>query len=91
MKTMEDCEQMVWIRDFEIVDENPYLKGKKVVHGHTPVPVQYIRQELSEQAVCIDAGVYLLSRYRFGWGRLVCLDLDTLELVEQRNIDMSGN
>jgi serine/threonine protein phosphatase 1 len=73
---LTDHQSMLWIRNMQ-VDDN-FLKGKKVIFGHTPRTIGRIKDSLSSQLINIDGGcVYADSPT----GHLVALNLETLELI----------
>jgi serine/threonine protein phosphatase 1 len=82
----EDEHAMRWIRYFE-VDESK-LGGSRIVHGHTPMHLAEIRQQLGagDPAVDLDNGCVYPTRE--GMGGLCCLDLDSLELEVVPNRDL---
>lgn len=82
----EDKQAMLWTRRFKV---SPDYSGKIVVHGHTPTALMEIQESIAEaekeQQINIDNGcVYGLNEF---YGNLCCLQLDTLELFLQPNID----
>lgn len=82
----EDTASMKWIRQFE-----PDMKktgGKRVVHGHVPVPLEVIRHSAETPELgFIDIDNGCVYKGRAGMGNLVALNLDTLEIAVQPNID----
>jgi serine/threonine protein phosphatase 1 len=82
----EDENAMLWIRDFEIDAEK--LAGRKIIHGHVPVDLEFIYSCLRSNAynfIALDNGVYMYDRP--GYGNLTALELNTLDLKIQPNID----
>ncbi len=82
----EDENAMMWIRDFEIDPEK--LKGRRIIHGHVPVDLEFINSCINSQAyhfIALDNGVYMSNRP--GYGNLVALELNTMSLEVQTNID----
>lgn len=77
-KTEENVEQMVWNRDAYVQDDSP----RKLVVGHTPCSLATIERSLSSNKIMIDGGC-VYDRY----GYLVALNLDTLEITTQKNVD----
>jgi serine/threonine protein phosphatase 1 len=76
---------MLWIRSFDY--DAKKLKGKKVIHGHVPVHLNVIQSGIAVGArkigidnACVRAGVD-------GFGRLVCLDIDSGAIYKVRNTD----
>jgi serine/threonine protein phosphatase 1 len=61
-------------------------QGKKILHGHTPTPLPDIEHMLEHnmQVLNIDAGC---SKPEPGFRHLIALNLDTLELYKELNID----
>jgi serine/threonine protein phosphatase 1 len=81
-----DENAMMWIRDFEIDPEK--LDGKKVIHGHVPVDLEFIYTCLNSvnySFIALDNGVYMSNRP--GYGNLTALELNTLDLKVQSNLD----
>jgi serine/threonine protein phosphatase 1 len=88
---LEDNEDLLWIRNwYENIDYD-WLKGRKIIHGHT----MQTRQEIEEQFECfdekqvinIDGGVYLSEGKKNGLGNLCGLDLTNRKLYFQENIE----
>lgn len=82
----EDREAMLWSRSFKVTGK---IKDCVVVHGHTPTPTMEIQDMVLradlDRNIDIDNGcVYGLNEF---YGNLACLNLDTLELFFQPNID----
>ncbi len=85
---LEDETPMVWIRDWYGDIDRAWLKDRVIVHGHTPIPQTRIYKHIIEiedlPVIDIDNGcVY----DRPGHNHLCALNLDTLELIFQPNID----
>jgi serine/threonine protein phosphatase 1 len=61
-------------------------QGKKILHGHTPIPVSDIQHivEHNMQVLNIDGGC---SKLEDGYRHLVALNLDTLQIHKERNVD----
>ena len=79
-----DYESMLWDR-IEAVDLD-VTGGRRVLCGHTPQTEPEIRSRLSKNKLIIDGGC--VYPHRPGMGQLVAFDLDTHELIFQKNIDM---
>lgn len=76
---------MIWIREFRY-DEKKY-KNKQIIHGHVPVEYSAIKNsiQIGARNICIDNACV---RAEFpGFGRLVCLDMDSGDLIVQKNVD----
>jgi serine/threonine protein phosphatase 1 len=81
-----DTISMMWIREYKI---DPKKLGKyKIIHGHVPVTLDFIHQSITSnsfQFIDLDNGVYLNDKP--GYGNLLALELNTMELLVQPNID----
>ncbi len=76
---------MLWIRNAPIDDEK--LGNKRLIHGHTPTPLKKIKTMIdSKKSICLDNGA-VFRDMSSEYGHLLCLDLDSLELTLQKNID----
>jgi serine/threonine protein phosphatase 1 len=82
----EDEHAMMWIRDFDIDPEK--LNGKKIIHGHVPVDLEFIFSCVNStnfNFIALDNGVYMSNRP--GYGSLTALELNTLDLRVIANMD----
>lgn len=59
----------------------------RIVHGHTPTPLEVIKQNVANngRVINIDNGCVLKNTAHFG--NLVCLDVGTMELFVQPNVE----
>ena len=84
----KDVESMVWTRK-EL--NNPEItKGKKIIHGHTPVLFDELKSKLKNPAsnnINIDTGCVYNNRKNLGI--LTALNLDNMELITAENLDMT--
>jgi len=81
-----DTNSMMWIREYKI-DQNK-LGTRKIIHGHVPVTLDFIHQSINSnsfQFIDLDNGVYMNDKP--GYGNLLALELGTMELLIQPNID----
>jgi serine/threonine protein phosphatase 1 len=79
-----DTHSMLWIRD--TVYTSSELKGRKVIHGHTPGNITDIINALKKEEpnnISIDAGCVYPNRE--GMGYLAAFDLDSRELIYTPN------
>ncbi len=82
---------MLYIRRFEIKEE--LLKGKKIVHGHQPTNLTTIQESIANNSpvIPLDNGCVYTKRHKTldykQHGNLCSLNLDSLELILQRNIE----
>lgn len=84
-KPLKSWHDMLWIRKFDYL-EMP-LKAKRVVHGHVPQTLKRISRTVENDGFvwAIDNGC-VRSRHS-GFGRLVCVDLDSGKLYKTKNAD----
>ena len=79
----EDKHSMLWIRDFPVL--NKIIGDRRIVHGHSPKPLDIILNQESKSVINIDAGcVYKDSS---GFGNLVALNIANEELIVVRNVE----
>lgn len=85
---LSDYPAMLWIRDWQRYMEDNVTGGRKIVHGHTPRLSTHLKSEVENEAsksYNIDCGcVYNGDHFA---GKLAALNLDTLELTLQDNIE----
>ena len=83
----EDTMSMLWARDFKV--DPAKIGGKKIIHGHVPVEYSLIQLFLESGGysfIALDNGVYYKDQ-KVGFGNLMALELNTLELLAQPNCD----
>jgi len=81
-----DTQSMMWIRDYKADPEK--LGNRKIIHGHVPVTLDFISQSINSNSfhfIDLDNGVYLTDKP--GYGNLLALELNTMELIVQPNLD----
>jgi serine/threonine protein phosphatase 1 len=83
-KPMEDKEKMLWIRN-EHVDRR-VLEGRRLIVGHTPLPLDIIISTLRTDKIMLDGGCVYSNR-RADLGYLVAFQLENMKLFSQKNID----
>ncbi|BBA71065.1 metallophosphoesterase family protein [Geobacter sulfurreducens] len=76
-------EAMLWSRSLEVRRER--LGGRRVIGGHTPITRQEIERGLTTDRIVLDNGCIYPERP--GMGSLTALELDTMTLHFQENID----
>lgn len=82
----EDKHAMLWIRDFKVVPEK--IGNKKIIHGHVPFSIKIIKNNINNmncRNIGLDNGIYIKSVE--GFGNLLALELNSLELLIQPNVD----
>jgi serine/threonine protein phosphatase 1 len=81
-------QSMIWIRDWYGQIDREWLRGRIIVHGHTPVPRPMIINQLKKlnkvPALDIDAGCVFKGNY---FKYLCAFDLDNRQLYFQENIE----
>jgi serine/threonine protein phosphatase 1 len=79
-------ETVLWTRD-ETINEK-ILGNRRLVHGHTPVPKEMIRERIGDpkaKTFNLDAGC-VYNRFP-SLGNLAALNMDSLQLFHLENID----
>ena len=79
----QDTVSMMWIRGFEVDDE--FLGNRILVHGHTPIELDRIRQQPGGKVFNIDGGC--VYRARAGMGNLIGLELGENRIIAVPNAD----
>jgi serine/threonine protein phosphatase 1 len=78
-----DTEAMLWSRDTEI--DKRQTGGRRLIGGHTPFTREEIQQSLTRDRIMLDNGC--VYKGEPGMGSLTALELNTLTLYFQENID----
>lgn len=84
----DDTHSMMWIKDFNVVPEK--ISHRKVIHGHVPVSLDFIellRTSNKFDFIDLDNGVYMPGKE--GFGNLVALEMTSMEMKIQPNLDMN--
>lgn len=65
-----------------------YLKNKKLVHGHMVLDLNVIQKSIDDNSkiIGIDNGC-IYGKGKKGFGNLVCLNLDTMQIITQKFSD----
>jgi len=82
-----DKDSMLWIKDFKVDPEK--TGSRKVIHGHVPVSLEFIellRTGNGFDFIALDNGIYVANKE--GFGNLVALELTSMEMKVQHNIDI---
>lgn len=84
-KPFEDYRSMLCYRGN--YDVNLLSPATRIVHGHTPTPLETIMRNVrnNERVIGIDNGCVLKNTVNFG--NLICLDVRAMELFVQPNIE----
>jgi serine/threonine protein phosphatase 1 len=81
-----DIDSMMWIKDFKV--DLSKTDSRKVIHGHVPVSLEFIEALTSSNGynfIDLDNGLYMSGKS--GFGNLVALELTSMELKVQLNLD----
>ncbi len=84
---LEDKQAMLWIRDY-IIDPAK-INNKRLLHGHVPVSLDFIDLTINSDSypfIDLDNGCYMA--HKAGYGNLLALELESLQLKIQPNIDV---
>jgi len=81
---LADTEAMLWSRDRKVIKD--LIGGKRVIGGHTPVDREEIRKSLAKDHIMLDNGCVYKGEQ--GLGNLTALELNSMSLLFQENIDM---
>ena len=83
----DDKMSMLWVRDFKV--DSSKIGGKKIIHGHVPVEYSLIQLFIDSRNynfLALDNGVYYRDQ-KVGFGNLMGLELNSMELIAQPNVD----
>jgi len=84
-RPFENTDEMIQIRNW------PYrplpAKNKAIIHGHNPTELHEIQKRIEWNAKIIPLDNGCVFNYMLDMGNLLCLDLESLNLVYQENID----
>jgi serine/threonine protein phosphatase 1 len=80
-----DYQSMLWMRTDDY--DAKISKGKKVIHGHTQIPISQILEKINNKStiISIDSGCVYNKYPDLGW--LSAFNLNTFELISVKNID----
>ena len=84
----DDTMSMMWARDFKV--DIRKTGGKKIIHGHVPVEYSLIQLFIESDGydfIALDNGVYYRDQ-KVGFGNLMALELNSMELIAQPNVDV---
>jgi serine/threonine protein phosphatase 1 len=83
----DDRQSMLWIKEFKVDPEK--IGNRKLIHGHVPVSLEFINLLHTTNGfdfIDLDNGIYMPEKE--GFGNLVALELHSMELKVQTNIDV---
>lgn len=79
-----DLHSMVWFRNKYI--DLTKTNNKKLIVGHTPVPIAVVKDSLNKSVVLLDGGC-VYNKVSEDLGNLVALELNSMKLYIQKNIE----
>ncbi len=82
----EDKRSMLWVRDYEIKPEK--IGNRRIIHGHVPVNLELINLAVHNsfyKFIDLDNGPYMEGKD--GFGNLVALEVNSMEMIIQNNLD----
>lgn len=85
-----DKNTLLWSRSESV--PNDFMPGRVIIHGHTPVPLDYIKSCISNpdsRLISLDGGCVYHGRI-LGAGYLVALELETMKLYWVEKIEGRG-
>lgn len=82
---LTDLEGMLWIRNTIVLPEK--IGNRTMVHGHTPVTVPQIMDSIQSNSKDIDLDAGCVYTGTEGLGNLCALELNSMRLEVQPNID----
>ena len=89
VQPFRDRKSMLWIRDWYQDIDRDWLRGRTIIHGHTPISDDEIRRMFQAVKVLpvidIDNGCFV--DYQQGMGQLCAFDMTNKELFFQHNIE----
>lgn len=86
-----DITAMLELRKTE--PDEKWLQGRRVIHGHQVYPLNEIKQAVDERrsVIPLDGGCYYTKPHKIydhtQTGHLCCMNLDTFDLIIQKNIE----
>ena len=83
---LEDKKAMLEIRDF--TPDPSFLNGKKIIHGHTPITIDKIREQVIENKSLINIDAGCVYHDKEGKGYLMAIELGNWKLYEAKNCDV---
>lgn len=83
---LEDTSLMLWIRNKDIEIDTNKINKRRIVVGHTPVSIETIKNSLYKNKIMLDGGCVYKNEIPH-LGNLAALEINSMELTFQRNID----
>ncbi|MGI8893593.1 MAG: metallophosphoesterase family protein [Bacteroidia bacterium] len=80
-----DKEAMLTIRGYK--PDKTLLKGKKIIHGHTPIKIDDVRKQIIDNNTLINIDAGCVFSGKEGKGYLVAVELGSWKLYETKNAE----
>lgn len=84
---LTDTSAMLWVREYRI--DPSKISNRRLIHGHVPVSLDFIDLTINSGSypfIDLDNGCYMANKA--GYGNLLALELNSMELKVQPNIDL---
>jgi serine/threonine protein phosphatase 1 len=81
---LSDLYSMVWIRNTYV--DTKKIGGRRLIVGHTPRSLDMIAESIDSDRILLDGGCVYLHKFP-NYGYLCALELNSMELFYQQNID----
>jgi len=89
IQPFRDIKSMLWIRDWYQDIDKDWLRGRIIVHGHTPISddaISSMQQQWNQiPALDIDNGCFIT--FQDGMGQLCAFNMTNQKLLFQRNVE----
>ncbi len=78
---LTETHSLLWLRDWKRVYDRNWIKGRTIIHGHTPMKASFLlsQENISNDVICIDNGAFMRGMKEMGG--LCAFNLDTKEIV----------
>jgi serine/threonine protein phosphatase 1 len=84
-----DVLSMMWAKDFVFNPDK--INNRKLIHGHIPIPLYELQKRIDDNNPCIDLDNGCVYTTKIGMGNLVALELNSMSLKIQPNIEQNHN
>lgn len=81
---LKDVLSMCWTRNLTV--DKSKIGGRRIIVGHTPTKLSKIKKTLEEDRILLDGGC-VYNNLENDMGYLVALELNSMELFTQKNVE----
>jgi calcineurin-like phosphoesterase family protein len=84
---LTDFKTMIWTREEQY--NKVLAKGKRIIHGHSPIPLEKLKCKLElglPDVINIDTGCVYIQHKELG--NLTAINAETLDLISVKNMDL---